>query len=364
MLRAHLLLLILATVAAGCGGGDATPCTDCPDGGAGSGPDLLVDHCPGVTCGATKVCDPATGDCICPPGTISGAKAMCVAAAADDPSMRAQQPVCDRWLAGHVVTDPHPFTASSLDACDPGTLSAAGQNDALVRLNAYRWLCGLNDNITLNPALQAQEQACAVGVRAQGMLSHQWPMDWKCYTQPGADAAASSNESQLDRAPPAASIDQYFIESGANNYGVLGHRRWCLYPPLGPVAIGAVDDKRSMTWTCLYVFDKSGSGKATWTSYPNRGYTPLATTVMPGGTGIWSFHSRTIKVDENSKVTVKRVGDNTLLDIDVVPCTSGYADMWAISWVPNGWTPEIDQTYRVDIDNGNVIYDVKPFDCQ
>jgi len=78
----------------------------------------------------------------CDPGKID-VGAGCVPINANDPGQRAAADVCTRWKADHVLTDAHPFSASTAGDCDMGMLSTAGKADALKRLNLFRWLSGL-----------------------------------------------------------------------------------------------------------------------------------------------------------------------------------------------------------------------------
>src|SRR5690606_664202 len=98
------------------------------------------------------------GTCQCSPGFILD-NGSCVAAPVGDPSTHTQMEVCDAWEQGHIVTDNDPLTASGAD-CDAGTLSVAGLNDTLTRINMFRWFVGLAP-VTDDDTFNAGAQLCA-----------------------------------------------------------------------------------------------------------------------------------------------------------------------------------------------------------
>ena len=85
---------------------------------------------------------------------------------------------------------------------------------------------------------------------------------------------------------PADSIDQFIEDDG--NATTLGHRRWIVNPPLGPVGIGYWEGGGMYgSAECLAVFGSSGTSNVPpWVAVPNPGPVPLAITKWT-----WSFSS-------------------------------------------------------------------------
>ena len=178
-----------------------------------------------------------------------------------------------------------------------------------------------------------------------------------CYTAEAAQGAGMSNIAW--GSGPADSIDQFIEDSG--NETTMGHRRWIVNPPLGPVGIGYWEGGGMYGRAeCLAVFGSSGGGpNPPWVAVPNQGFTPLTVAQWT-----WTFHGSDGGIP-NATITVLRVDDNTPLAVDVLELSQGYGQN-AISWVPMGWTVQPDTTYRVTVsglNGGDVTYEVTPVDC-
>ena len=272
---------------------------------------------------------------------------------------RTADEVCARWQAGHAITDEAPLDASGAD-CDPGTLSAAGIDDALARIDLFRWLAGLGPT-TDDDALDADAQACA-NLEAwwpfDGGSPHDPPASSKCYTSEGATTAAQSNIA-WGPSGPAAALDQFMVDAG--NETTMGHRRWLMNPPLGPVGIGFWQTGGQYgTAACVRIFGTSGGGPhPAWTAMPNPG-------VVPVQVARWTW---TLQGDlgglADAGISVRRVGDGALLPVRVQRLDEGYAQP-AVAWTPSGWTPEPGSTYRVTasgVTGGPLVYEVRPVTC-
>lgn len=336
------------TTGAGAGGG-ATTTT-----GAGGG----SSGCPSP-CGANEYCEAATNTCVCKPGFVDQG-GVCQAAAPGDPSTHTQQEVCDHWTQGHVVTEPNPLVASGMD-CDPGTLKPAGIADTLNRINMFRWMVGLGpvtDDATMNDDAQQCANLEAWWDFNSPSSPHQPPSNSKCYTAAGGATAGQSNIA-WGSGHPAQAIDQFMQDNG--NATTMGHRRWILNPPLGPVGIGYWQTGGQYgNAECLRVFGTSGGGpKPSWVSIPNAGFTPITVAKWT-----WTFHGSLSGI-ASAQIAMVRVDDDTPLAVNVQTLQQGYAQD-AISWTPKGWTPEVGKTYRVTVSGlggGDVVYDVKPVTC-
>ena len=324
---------------------------------AGSSSTGMVATC-SPACAANQYCEPATLSCVCNPGFIMQGGA-CTAAPAGDPTSHTQQEVCDHWKSGHVVTEPDPLTTTGAE-CDAGTLKQAAIVDTLTRINMFRWMDGLgptSDDATFD----ADAQKCA-NLESwwpwMGGSPHSPPVSSKCYTAAGGATAGQSNIA-WGSGHPAQAIDQFMQDNG--NETTLGHRRWILNPPLGPIGIGYWEGGGMYgNAECLRVFGSSGGGpNPSWVAIPTAGFAPLET-----ATWTWSFHGSLGGIP-GATATVLRVDDNMALPVKMFPLSQGYAQD-TTSWAPVGWAAEAGKTYRVTVSGlagGDVVYDVKPVTC-
>jgi hypothetical protein len=298
--------------------------------------------------------------CACVPGFV-GSAGTCVATPPGEPSTHTQQEVCDRWKSGHVVTEPDPLVTSGAE-CDAGKLKPGAFVDTLNRLNMFRWMAGLAPVVD-DAALNTESQLCA-NLEAfwpfLGGSPHAPPADSKCYTPEGGATAGKSNLA-WGSGSPAQAIDQYMEDAG--NETTLGHRRWVLNPPLGPVGIGYwKGGGKYGDAQCLEVFGMAGGAgltPPTWNSLPTAGFAPITTTKW-----IWSFEGSFAGIPD-ATITMVRVSDNAPLAVNIQKLSQGYGEN-CISWTPNGWAPEVGTTYRVTVSGlaeGNIVYEVTPVDC-
>jgi len=342
------------TESTGSGGAGTTGVTTSAAGSSSTG---MTTAC-APACGANQYCEMATLSCVCNPGFVKQGGA-CKAAPAGDPTSHTQEDVCDHWKAGHVVTEPNPLTSTGAE-CDAGSLKQAAIVDTLTRINMFRWLSGLGPTSD-SAAFDADAQKCA-NLESWwpwvGGSPHQPPMTSKCYTPEGAATAGQSNIAWGSNSP-AQAIDQFMQDNG--NETTMGHRRWILNPPLGPIGIGYWQGGGMYgNAECLRVFGTSGGGpNPPWVSVPTAGFAPLVTA---GWT--WTFHGSLGGI-ANATATVLRVDDNMALPVTMLKLSQGYAQE-TTSWAANGWKAEAGKTYRVTIaglTGGDVVYDVKPVVC-
>jgi hypothetical protein len=162
-------------------------------------------------------------------------------------------------------------TATVADPDDP---KAAERQRALLRLRAYRHLCGLrHDDMELRPEWNELCDAAAETCRGNGELDHHPPrppgMDDARYQQ-GALGASRSNLAITGS--PADSVDSYMDDSDPSNIDRIGHRRWCLNPMMKRTAFGCADQFQAM-WS----MDESGKGTKGLAAvcYPPPGWVPV-----------------------------------------------------------------------------------------
>lgn len=348
-----------STTGQGASGGQGGAGAGTTGSGASTGAGGSGGASPCAPCGPNEYCEASTGTCQCSPGFLPQG-GSCEPAPPGDPATRTQEEVCQKWQEGHVVTTPDPLTASGQE-CDAGTLEQGAINDTLLRLNLFRWLAGLGPT-TDDAALNAGAQLCA-NLEAwwdfgSGQSPHSPPASSKCYTAEGASFAGQSNIA-WGSGHPAQAIDQFMEDWG--NETTMGHRRWIVNPPLYPVGIGYWETGGQYgNAECLQVFGPSGNGPdPDWLAVPNQGFVPAAV-----ATWTWTFHGNMGGV-ANAQVSVLSVDDNTPLAVNILPLQQGFGEE-AISWVPVGWQAQAGKTYRVTVaglSGGDVIYDVKPVDC-
>lgn len=150
--------------------------------------------------------------------------------------------------------------ASELTAMNAAAAAdhTAEQKAALIRLRMYRLLCGLpEDELVLDDRLNEEAGAAAKVCHRLGYLSHEPP-------NPGlpdaefaqARRGAGSGNLAFGMRDLVAAVDGWMDDSDADNVAALGHRRWCLNPPLRRLGFG-----RSDRYFAMWAHDSSGSGR-------------------------------------------------------------------------------------------------------
>ncbi len=206
--------------------------------------------------------------------------------------LRSAQEVCDRWNQDHPSISREQFYPG-LDFCDPGTPDPIAQEDALRRINLFRWLAGLRP-VKLNEANSSYAQAAARIMDANGQLSHFPDASWKCWSQEGYTGAGKSNIA-IGYQTAADTVDGYIRDDGDNNAAV-GHRRWLLHPDLVDVGVGHYG-KGGAIWIADKSIDRESPELVT---HPSPGFYPLQAIE---GTDRWSLS--VFRLPKNSPVSVK-----------------------------------------------------------
>jgi hypothetical protein len=267
-----------------------------------------------------------------------------------DPAGRTEAEVCSTYRAGLVENATATWTPGP-DRCSPGSMPRAAIDDTLRRIAMYRWLVGLGP-VSDDAELDRLDQACAIMEAMNGGLNHMPPPSWICYSADGASAAMQSNLA-LGARSAARAIDLFMVDSGVAS---LGHRRWVLNGPLGPVGVGFADSA-----SCLAVFDMNGVSSRLWTAYPNPGPAPIDT-----ARGTWSFHSNSIGVGQ-ALVSVIREVDGSTVSIDLQHLPYGYGPD-SVSWELIGEPLAAGARYRVTVTGlmgrtSSVVYEVWLVGC-
>ena len=261
--------------------------------------------------------------------------------------------VCTRWQSDRADMAEGTWSGD-VAACNAGDVSADGRANAVKLVNLFRYLAGLPP-VTNDPARDAKNQACALMMHANGMLSHTPPTSWTCYSGEGAEAAGSSN---IASGPGVMAVDMYMSDFG--NEGTMGHRRWILSDTLGPIGIGSTSGA-----SCMWVIGGAGATMSPWIAWPPAGIVPsgaLGVSFVPTDQSGWTLQSSMIDLT-NAQVEITDGGDPRQVDVQVLG--QGYGSTWAIRMVPNGWTSQPGHTYKVHVTGAAspIDYEVDVIDC-
>jgi len=174
------------------------------------------------------------------------------------------------------------FTATELNwngspySCNPGSYNQQVNQKLLNRINYFRRIVGLNDDVVFDADLNQICQQAAVMLEVNETLSHcngtnNYPCNqWSCGTSNAIYAAqrsvlASGHWSYYDP------ITLYIQDDGNNNLPV-GHRRWLLYPRAKTFGTGITYSK-----SVIYVSDNffyPTQNTKPYVAYPPEGYVP------------------------------------------------------------------------------------------
>ncbi len=197
--------------------------------------------------------------------------------------------------------------ASGSSTSSSGDPKFESRLEGLRRLRAYRYLAGLPwRSLDLDPSFNDACDAASEVLEKLGHLTHEPPnpggMDPARYAL-GRKGAKSSNLHQIGSIP--LSVDGYMDDSDSTNVHDIGHRRWCLNPPLQRVGFGDCKD-----YSAMWAHDKSGSvpGDLMTVSWPPAGYVPVEffrqhwAWSISFTTETWPYkeppHVRVVEVDE------------------------------------------------------------------
>jgi len=292
---------------------------------------VQVDPCQNVTCWPSSTC--TAGSCICNAGLID-VGGECRAPDPTDPAQRTTTQVCERW------NNDFPTRATTiydegggLAACDPGTIEPTAHDDAMRRLNLYRWLLGL-DPSGVSWSNQAMAQAAALNMDANNRLDHFPAASSTCYSADAATGAGSSNLS-LGRYHPADTVDDYIEDSYSAD---LGHRRWCFNPSLDQVGFG--HHGRGGAMSC---FGSASHAEPDFVAYPGPG--PFPVQALHGN---WSFHRR--NAFSNPVVTITQVSNGAVVPNVTTIRGSNYGWLSTLAIEVSGIT--VGESYQVVIVDG------------
>ena len=254
---------------------------------------------------------------------------------------KAKKDYTDTYLATKAISL---SWTGAVTGCNAGSISTTVQNNVIKRVNYYRRMVGLPDNITLNSSQNQKCQEAALYQIANHTITHYPNSGGSCYTAGAADAAGHGNlaissgyatEEQSNHSVNA--VSGYIEDPGANNL-VVGHRAWILAPTLSAMGTGSCFNAADNNWSanCLMWGDNlSGSSNIEYVAYPPNGYIP-SSLVFPR----WSFSIAGANFD-NANVTMKDKSGNAV-NVNVIARETALNSMpdSRIVWEPAGNFPD------------------------
>jgi uncharacterized protein YkwD len=161
------------------------------------------------------------------------------------------------------------------DVPPPTSGELAKARAELARLNGYRYLAGLSHDITLEDELGWTAKFGAELCRRHGTIDHTPPrpsgMPEAAYKR-GYEGTSKSNLHWTSSGNGlVGSVDAYMDDSDPANVRVVGHRRWCLNPPMRKTGFGVVEG-----FSAMWVFDTSGpAAPGAIVCFPSSGLHPI-----------------------------------------------------------------------------------------
>lgn len=235
----------------------------------------------------------------------------------------------------------------NLNTCTPGTISNVVQNKMRQRINYFRRLVGVADNVVFSSTLNQKSQKAAVMQEANNSLSHCTGQNgapcntWNCSNADAIEASQSSNLAwgSWNFSNP---IDLYMEDAGASNTAV-GHRRWLLYSKATTFGNGMTPNRE-----VLWVFGNGGNPSVynQFIAYPPANYIPA-----PLVYARWSFGIPGANFT-NATVTIKNEAGASVNLTVVHKENTGYGDR-TIVWEPTNIvkTSPYDVKYTVTVSN-------------
>lgn len=236
----------------------------------------------------------------------------------------------------------------STATCNPGTYAASVNQKMLTKINYFRNLCDLNDDVVFNSTLNASCQEAALMQEANNSLSHctgtsNAPCNtWSCNTLNAISASGSSNLAwgTWNSFDP---VDLYMLDSGGGNEAV-GHRRWLLYSRAKTFGNGMTNNRNAM-WVFGNNSNPAGNNRP-YIAYPPGDYIvqdlvyPRWSFGVPGAT----FINATVTMTDDN-------GNNVPLNI-IYNASVGFGDI-SVVWEPTGVVINdvVDRDYNVTVSN-------------
>ena len=247
-------------------------------------------------------------------------------------------------------------------SCNPGMTSQVFQQAVLGRINYFRAMAGVPDNVQFSEESNLKAQSAALLMSVNRDLDHTPPESWTCYSDLAYQGASSANLYLGINGWEA--ITGYMRDPGTYNDAV-GHRRWILYPQTRFMGTGDIPETESYPASnALVVFDDymwttRPITRDDFVAWPPPGYVPY-----PVVFARWSFSYPGADFSQ-TKVSMSRDGEE--LSIDQAPIKNGYGEntiVWQLVGMDSGahWpTPNQDTFYSITIENVGIENKEKDF---
>lgn len=235
------------------------------------------------------------------------------------------------------------------DSCLAGSMSREIVGRVEHRINYFRRMAGLTEEIVLDDQDNEYCQIAVMMCEANKTMSHEPNDGWRCFIPAGADALKSAI---LTKDPnPAIAI----TAAMGQNHATVGNRRWLLYPRATYMGIGT-----SNTFTVIKAIDQSGEldtskYKKQFVSWPPASYCPKLLVFKK-----WSF---TLDADLKGATVTMKDGTGNAVALKLEEVSNGYGFNTLV------WEPELtlassmDYTVNIKLANGkNFQYKVNIID--
>ena len=245
-----------------------------------------------------------------------------------------------------------PGWSGNVSACNPGTTSLAFRDSIALRINYFRAMAGVPAKVIMLDAFNQKAQQAALMMSANSALSHNPPSNWKCYTDPGREAAGSSNLALGGYGLDA--LRMYMQDYGSGNTAA-GHRRWILYPQTQNFGTGDIPGGNGYyaandLWVFdSHIWDTRPETREAFVAWPPPGYVPYTVVYQR-----WSFSYAGADFT-NAAVSMTENGAN--IPVTCYSPVNGYGEntlVWIRAGANDGsyWPkPPADTTYIVTVSN-------------
>lgn len=238
--------------------------------------------------------------------------------------------------AGGADNDPkqYPHSMAEIKAMTQllGAKKGAGaslQNVFLSRLRQHRYIAGVPFEIGWDTKGQELAEKASYICAKLNQMTHtpSKPAGMSDAEYQICSTGAGQSNLYTGLTEPVACIDGWMDDSDEKNIDRVGHRRWCLNPPLSKSAFGTVGN-----YSAMWVYDMSGppmSQDYDMIGYPARGYMPIqffgpkiAWSCTPNLSKFEGFDEAQIKVTVNlADAKLNPVGQPLKLDFFKVSST-------------------------------------------
>lgn len=315
-----------------------------------------------AACGGSDSGGGSGGGGTTPPVTVTPSPSPTPAPTPPPSPTPSPAPTPTSWAAGAAALyDVAPNPAS----CQPGILKASVRHEMLARVNAVRALHRLPPVVHSDVDNQGAADSSLM-MAVNRTLNHTPPSSWTCFTNAGADAAASGNliggwGNGLPWSSEDALLAGWMTE---RNSATIGHRRWLLDPFLGQITYGRVayqsanGDRADAATMKVFSFSSNPPAPAAssipdyvaypYGDYPIRYFAPgdiLSFSVVANRGGRFASGNANVRFD--SAVVTVSAGSTDLPVTQVANDNVGYGLPNSIQWRVTGLQRNTSYTVRI-----------------